>query len=34
MAGQGLLDVQGRYITLLDVEGLELLAQTGKLADS
>jgi CRP/FNR family transcriptional regulator len=34
MAGQGLLDVQGRHITLLDVEGLELLAQTGKLADS
>jgi CRP/FNR family transcriptional regulator len=34
MAGQGLLDVQGRHITLLDVEGLEFLAQTGKLADS
>jgi len=34
MAGQGLLDVQGRQITLLDIKGLELLAQTGKLADS
>jgi CRP/FNR family transcriptional regulator len=30
MAGQGLLDVQGRKITILDMEGLELLAQTGR----
>ncbi|MDA8404831.1 MAG: Crp/Fnr family transcriptional regulator [Desulfobacteraceae bacterium] len=31
MAGQGLIDVQGRQITLLDIGGLELLAQTGRL---
>lgn len=33
MAGQGLIDVQGRRITLLNLEGLELLAETGRLAD-
>jgi CRP/FNR family transcriptional regulator len=30
MAGQGLLDVQGRKIRLLDTEGLELLARNGR----
>lgn len=33
MAGQRLIDVHGRKIKLLDVEGLELLAQTGRIAD-
>ena len=33
MAGQRLIDVQGRKIELLDVDGLELLAQTGRIAD-
>ncbi|MCD6586713.1 MAG: Crp/Fnr family transcriptional regulator [Desulfobacteraceae bacterium] len=33
MAGQGLIDVQGRKIKLLDTEGLEMLAQTGRIAD-
>jgi CRP/FNR family transcriptional regulator, dissimilatory nitrate respiration regulator len=31
MAGQRLIDVQGRKIKLLDVEGLEALARTGKI---
>lgn len=34
MAGQGLIDVQGRRITLLNREGLEILAETGKLSDT
>lgn len=33
MAGQDLIDVQGRKIKLLDIEGLEMLAQTGRIAD-
>lgn len=33
MAGQKLIDVQGRKIKLLDMSGLELLAQTGRIAD-
>ncbi len=33
MAGQGLIDVQGRKIKLLDIDGLALLAQTGKVTD-
>ncbi|MBC2716091.1 MAG: Crp/Fnr family transcriptional regulator [Desulfobacteraceae bacterium] len=33
MAGQNLIDVQGRKIKLLDIEGLEMLAQTGRIAD-
>jgi len=31
MAGQALIDVQGRKIKLLDVDGLELLARNGRL---
>lgn len=31
MAGKGLIDVQGRKIKLLDVDGLEFLAQNGRL---
>lgn len=33
MAGQKLIDVQGRKIKLLDFEGLEMLAQTGRISD-
>ncbi len=33
MAGQHLIDVQGRKIKLLDIDGLETLAQTGRIAD-
>lgn len=33
MASQGLIDVQGRKIKMLDIEGLELLAQTGRITD-
>ncbi len=33
MAGQNLIDVQGRKIKLLDIGGLEVLAQTGKIVD-
>jgi CRP/FNR family transcriptional regulator len=33
MAGQGLIDVQGRKIKLLDMDRLETLAQTGKVTD-
>jgi CRP-like cAMP-binding protein len=33
MAGQNLIDVQGRKIKLLDIEGLEMLAQTGRIVD-
>jgi len=34
MAGQDLIDVQGRKIRLLDIDGLEILAQAGHIADS
>ena len=33
MAGRNLIDVQGRKIKLLDMEGLEILAQTGRIPD-
>ncbi len=33
MAGQRLIDVQGRKIKLLDIDGLEALAQTGRIED-
>jgi CRP/FNR family transcriptional regulator, dissimilatory nitrate respiration regulator len=33
MAGQKLIDVQGRDIALLDIEGLEALASSGRLAE-
>lgn len=33
MAAQGLIDVQGRHIHLLDIDGLESLARTGKLSE-
>jgi len=34
MAAQGLIDVQGRTIRLLDVDGLRLLAETGKVSET
>jgi CRP/FNR family transcriptional regulator len=34
MADQRLIDVAGRKIKLLDIDGLELLAQTGRVADT
>ncbi len=34
MAGQNLIDVQGRKIKLLDIDGLEILAQAGRIADT
>jgi CRP/FNR family transcriptional regulator, dissimilatory nitrate respiration regulator len=33
LAGQSLIDVQGRKIKLLDIDGLEMLAQTGRAGD-
>ena len=33
MADQGLIDVAGRKIKLLDIDGLEILAQTGRVED-
>ena len=33
MAGQNLIDVQGRSIQLLDIDGLEMLAQTIRIVD-
>ena len=33
MAGQDLIDVAGRKIKLLDIDGLEMLAQTGRAGD-
>lgn len=33
MAAQGLIDVQGRKIKLLDLQGLHLLAETGKVSE-
>lgn len=33
MAGRSLIDVQGRKIKLLDIDGLEMLAQTGRISD-
>jgi CRP/FNR family transcriptional regulator len=34
MAAQNLIEVQGRTIRFLDMEGLQLLAETGKTTDA